>query len=290
MRRGENRLAVDWFSKALDASHEAPVDKKPFDADALYDMRRAVATLSRRWGVTLFLGHSATQAAAASGLGASAGDQRVLQAGAEIFYTPERFGYRNGRVFQLYANVFQSLSANDESFATGSDSRVAGLGARYKPLPDDNLSFAVERHLALGDRAGDDDWLWRVAWSAGARTDWQPTATRWLTWQAYTEAVYFTKAERLIAPFDARIGHSIKSPHFHGAVLTPFLGFAGEYDRAQSPSTAAGLGPGVTLRYWFGESRYKAFTGHADLSIQYRFRVTEAKRGEGLFGQLTISF
>src|SRR5918999_4688187 len=70
MRMGENQLAIEWFSKALDASHAAPWDKKPFDEVALYDMRRAVATLSRRWGATLYIGHSSTQAGAASGLAA----------------------------------------------------------------------------------------------------------------------------------------------------------------------------------------------------------------------------
>jgi bacteriophage N4 adsorption protein B len=290
MRLGQNRLAIEWFSKALDASYEAPADKKPFDEVALYDMRRAVATLSRRWGTTLYIGHSSTQAAAASGLAAAGRDLRVVQAGAEIFYTPETFGYRNGRVFQLYANIFQGLSANEEGYPTGSDSRVAGIGARYKPFPDHNLSFAVERHLALGAQAGNDDWLLRAAWSAGEGTDWQPTADAWLTWQAYTEAVYFTKAERLIQPFEARIGRSTKLAQLHGAVFTPYLVIAGEYDRAQSPSTAAGIGPGVALRYWFGESRYSAFRSHADLSFQYRLRVTEARRGGGLFGQLTVSF
>ncbi len=291
MRLGENRLAREWFSKALETSQAAaPADKKPFDEVALYDMRRAVATLSRRWGATLYIGHSSTQAAAASGLAAAGRDLRVLQAGAEIFYTPETFGYRNGRVFQLYANVFEAWSANEAGYATGSASRVAGLGARYKPLPDSNLSFAVERHLALGDQAGDYDWLFRAAWSAGERTDWQPSADAWLTWQAYTEAAYFTKADRLILPFEARIGRSTKLPQLHGAVFTPYLGFAGGYDRAQSPSTAAGIGPGVAVRYWFGESRIRAFPSQADFSIQYRYRLTGARRGGGLFGQLTVSF
>ena len=290
MRLGQNRLAIEWFTKAIDAAHAASADKKPFDEIALYDMRRAVATLSRRWGGTLYIGHSSTQAGAASGLAAAGRDLRVLQAGVEVFYMPESFGYRNGRVFQVYANMFQALSANEEGYATGTRSRVAGLGARYKPLADHNLSFAIERHLALGEQAGDDDWLLRAAWSASQGTDWHPSAEAWLTWQVYTEAAYFTKAERLIQPFDARIGRSAKLARLHGAVLTPYLGIAGEYDRAQSPSTAAGVGPGVALRYWFGESRYRAFPSHADFSIQSRCRISEAQRGEGLFGQLTVSF
>jgi hypothetical protein len=252
-------------------------------------MRRSIDSLSRRWGATLSLGHSSTPGTAAPGLAAS-GDLRVMQAGAEVFYTPESFGYRDERVFQWYANMFQGVSASDGDFATGKDSRVAGLGARYKPLRNYNLVFAVERRLALGDRAGEDDWLLRVGWSASSETDWHPTRGSWTTWQVYTETAYFTKAERLIQPFDARIGRSWKLPQWHGAVVTPYVGIAGEYDEAQTPRTAAGIGPGIALRYWFAASRHRAFPSHIDFSLQYRYRLTDAKRGGGLFGLLAVSF
>ena len=239
---------------------------------------------------TLSLGHTSTPGTAASTLAPAGGDLRVIQAGAEVFYIPERFGYRDGRVLQLYANTFQGLSANEEGYATGTDSRVAGIGVRYKPLREHNLVLGVERRLAIGDRAGDDDWLLRVGWSASRDTDWQPTRASWLTWQLYTETAYFVEAERLIQPFDARLGFSWKVPPWHGAVVTPFVGLAGEYDSEQSPRTAAGIGPGVMLRTWFRETPHRAFSSYVDFSLQYRFRVTDAQRGGGLFGLLAVSF
>lgn len=289
IRLARNREAVKMLSKAVDEWHAAPAGKKPFDDMQLYGMRRSIDTLSRRWGATLSLGHSSTPGTAAPGLAAN-GDLRVMQAGAEVFYMPESFGYRNERVFQWYANMFQGVSASDGDFATGTDSRVAGLGARYKPLQNYNLVFAVERRLALGARAGEDDWLLRVGWSASSETDWHPTRDSWTTWQFYTETAYFTEAQRLIQPLDARIGRSWKLPRWHGAVVTPFIGIAGEYDEAQTPRTAAGIGPGIALRYWFGESRHRAFPSHIDFSLQYRYRLTDAKRGGGLFGLLALSF
>lgn len=289
IRLARNREAVEMLSKAVDEWHAAPSGTKPFDDTQLYGMRRSIDSLSRRWGATLSLGHSSTPGTAAPGLAAS-GDLRVMQAGAEVFYTPESFGYRNERIFQWYANMFQGVSASDGNFATGADSRVAALGARYKPLQNYNLVFAVERRLALGDRAGEDDWLLRVGWSASSETDWHPTRDSWTTWQVYTETAYFIEAERLIQPFDARIGRSWKLPRWHGAVVTPFIGIAGEYDEAQTPRTAAGIGPGIALRYWFGESRHRAFPSHIDFSLQYRYRLTDAKRGGGLFGLLALSF
>jgi tetratricopeptide (TPR) repeat protein len=290
MRLGRNRVAAELFTSAVDEWHAAPPGNKPFDETALYGMRRSVDTLSRRWGASFTVGHSSTPGAAAIGSPAAGRDLRVLQAGAEVFYTPESFGYRNGRVFQVYASAFQALSANDEGYATGADSRIAGLGARYKPLEEYNLVFALERRLALGDRAGDDDWLARVGWSASRGTDWEPVRRSWTTWQVYTESVYFIEAGRLVQPFDARIGRSWKLPQWHGAVVTPYLGIAGEYDEAQSPRTAAGIGPGISARYWFGETRHRAFPGRLDFSLQYRFRLTDARRGGGLFGQLSLSF
>lgn len=274
IRVPENRKAIEFLSRALDEGQ--------FDDTARYGMRRSIDTLSRRWGATLSLGHSSTQGAVGTGL-------RVVQAGAEVFYTPEYFGYRDGRVFQLYANMFQGVSSSDAEFPTGSASRVAGLGARYKPLRDYDLVFALERRLALGERAGEDDWLVRVGFSASRQTDWHPARAAWTTWQLYTETAYFTDAGRLIQPFDARVGRSWKLP-WHGAVVTPFLGIAGEYDSELSPRTAAGVGPGLALRYWFRESAYRAFASHVDLSLHYRYRVTDATRGEGFFGLLSISF
>jgi hypothetical protein len=246
--------------------------------------------MSRRWGGTLSLGHSTTPGTAASTLAPAGSDLRVLQAGAEVFYIPERFGFRDGRVLQLYANTFQGVYANDASYPNGSDSRVGAIGARYKPLRDYNVVLGVERRLGLGDRAGDDDWLVRVGFSEGGQTDWHPTRDSWMTWQVYTESAYFIEAGRLIQPFDARIGRSWKLPPWYGSVLTPFVGVAGEYDSEQVPRTAAGIGPGVTMRYWFRETRYRAFASYVEFSLQYRWRLTDAQRGGGLFGMLAISF
>jgi adsorption protein B len=289
-RLGRNDVAAQMLSKAVDAWHAAPDGKKPFDDAALFGMRRSIDSVSRRWGATLSLGHSSTQAAAGSVLAEGGSDLRVVQLGAEVFYTPEGFGYRNERIFQLYANAFQGVSANEEGYATGSDSLVAGLGARYKPFPAHDLVFALERRLALGDRTGKDEWLLRAGWSASRRTDWEPERQTWTTWQVYTESVYFTGTERLVQPFDARIGRSQKLARWQQAVVTPYVGIAGEYDEAQSPRMAAGVGPGVAVRYWFGETRYRAFPSHFDFFLQYRARLTDARRGGGLFGQLSVTF
>jgi adsorption protein B len=282
MRLGRNDVAVEMLSKAVETGSYDPVN--------LYGMRRAIDSLSRRWGGTLSIGHSSTQTGGGTAIAAPGGDVRVVQAGAELTYTPETFGYRNGRVFQFYGNAFQALSANQQGYATGSDSRVAGLGARYKPLEAHNLVFGVERRFALGDRAGDDDWVLRAGWSMSGATDWNPVRTSWTTWQVYTEGAYFIDAERLIMPFDARMGRSFKGLLTPSLVVTPYLGIAGEFDKAQDPRTAAGIGPGLAMRYWFGETRTRAYPAYLDFSVQYRWRVTDARRGEGLFGQLALSF
>lgn len=287
IRQGRNDLAAEMLGKALDAWHAAPPSEKPFPDTALYDMRRSIDTLSRRWSATFSLGHSSTQAAAGTTLAAAGSDLRVVQAGAEIAY---RLGYRDERLLQGYASTYQAVSANDEGYATGADSRIAGLGVRYKPFRRHNLVLALERRFALGARAGEDDWLLRAGWSSGRGTEWDPARASWTTWQVYAEAAYFLDAERLVGPFDARIGRSWKLTGWHGAVLTPYLGIAGEYDDAQSPSMAAGIGPGVSLRYWFGETRHRAASSYVDFTLHYRFRLTDARRGGGLFGQLALYF
>jgi tetratricopeptide (TPR) repeat protein len=289
LRSGRNREAVELLSRAVDAWHAAPADKKPFDETALYGMRRTMDTLSRRFGATFTVGNG-QQTIAATGLGAQAGDARIVQAGGEVYWMPEGIGYRNGRIFQLYANMFQTVWASEDAVITGSEARVAGYGARYKPFEALNLVFGVERREAIGARAGDDEWLLRAAFSAGGGTDWDPVRSSWPTWQVYTESAVFTNAKRLIQPFDARAGYSFKLPQWYGTVVTPFIGFAGEYDDGQQEKTAAGIGPGIVVRHWFRESRYRAFASYVDFSLQYRKRVTDARRGQGLFGFVSISF
>jgi hypothetical protein len=284
-RLAQNGVAIEMFSKAVDEWHAAPADKKPFDDTALYGMRRAIDTLSRRWGASLSIGHGMQ----ASGL-ATSGDVRVVQAGAEVFYTPERFGYRDERIFQLYANAFRGLSASDDSFVTGKDSQVAGVGARYKPLRKYDLVVALERRFAIGERAGEDDWLARIGFSASRGLDWHPAKDSWTAWQFYTETAYFFDAGRLIQPFEARVGRSWKAPRWYGAVVTPYLAIGGEYDDALDPKLAAGIGPGLAARYWFGETRHRAFPSYVDFSLQYRFRLTDAQRGGGVFATLMVSF
>ena len=51
-----------------------------------------------------------------------------------------------------------------------------------------------------------------------------------------------------------------------------------------------GIGPGLAMRYWFGETAHRAFPRYLDLSVQYRWRLTDAQRGGGLFGLVTLSF
>jgi adsorption protein B len=280
MRRGENRAAIELFKRAID-------ENKNLEETSVYDMRRAIDSMSRRWGATLSIGHSSL--AGLTVPGATGRDLRVVQAGAEVSYTPERFGFRDGKLFQWYANGFQVLSANDPGYGTGADSRVMGFGARYKPLREHYLMLGLERRVS-NSPAERDDWLTRVAFSASRQTDWNPVRGSWPTWQFYTENVWFLQSHRLIQPFDARLGHSWKVPGWHGAVATPYIGVAGEYDKAQNPRMAAGIGPGIALRYWYGETEHRAFPRRLDFSMQYRFRLTEARRGGGLFALLSWSF
>jgi cellulose synthase operon protein C len=286
MRRADNDTAVALLSRAVDEWHAAPPGQKPFDEQSLYGMRRSVDSLSRMFGATFSVGHGSV----ASGSTLAPGALGVLQAGAEVFFRPPGIGYRDGRIFEIYANGFQALDAEERDFPTGSESRVAGVGLRYKPLRDHNVILALEYRAAIGDRAGEDDWLLRAGWSASRGTDWEPVRASWFTWQAYTETVYFTRAERWVQPFEARAGYSWKLSPSPATVLTPFVGIGGEFDDALSEKWAAGIGPGIAVRHWFRDKRHRAYASYVDFSLQYRFRVSEAQRGEGWFGLLAITF
>src|SRR6185295_4384372 len=62
MRLGRNREAASYLSGAIDEWHAAPPGSKPFDEQTVYDMRRSVDSLERRWGGSFSIGHNSTHA------------------------------------------------------------------------------------------------------------------------------------------------------------------------------------------------------------------------------------
>ena len=99
-------------------------------AQTLFDIRREVAEIERRWGGYATFTYNAVGVAPSSLLAPPAAGGNVLQAGFEAYWRPPVIGYRNGRIFEVFARTFQTLA--DES--GGPDRHVDPTGHGRRAL------------------------------------------------------------------------------------------------------------------------------------------------------------
>lgn len=275
-RIGENDEAVKLFEASLDADdHE-----HAFDDQRRFGYRREVQQLERTWGFVVSLPY---QVSAFS----YQGTVSVLQPGVEAYWQPPKIGYRNGRILQFFVRGYGTVYDGSGS-VTGLPTLQGSVGARYKPLVDQNLVLSAERLVRLGSRS-QNDWLARLGYSSEAGSDLRVTEPSWRAWQVYAEADYFFHQGRYILYSQLRYGHTwaLTSINDHLTVY-PHVALVFDHDNKERNQTAIGVGPGLQFRFWFRENRYSAPASWADLTVQYRIPLTSAARGRGLAIQATL--
>ena len=276
----ENTAAVTWFSRALDLWDAASPGNKPFDESTRFGLRRIIQEINRHVGIIASFAYQ----------GGAFNDISTLdlaQGGLEAYWQPDGIGNRNNRIFQLFARGLENLYDGNDG-PVGSDTAQAAIGIRYKPFSDWNLMLTLERLLAVGDLA-QTDWLARIGFSLDEGVDLKPWEDDWRMWLIFAESDYLFNEDRFIQAVEVRYGHSYRfgwwSPNL---VVSPYLVAGGDYDSQAVSSTALGIGPGVSIRHWFNETRYEAPASWAELTLQYRFKLTDADRGEGLILRATL--
>jgi bacteriophage N4 adsorption protein A len=284
-RLGRNDQTLKYFRQTIDV---AEVGQPFLTPQQLFNTRREVADRSRQWGANAALTYRgiSPSALAATQSGAS---NDSLQAGIEAWWRP--FDYRDGRVLELYTGLAETLSSK-AGFATGAESLQGTLGARVKPLVDVNLVLAIERRFAIGSKTTT-DLLPRLAYSAGTGTDLRVDAPSWMTATVYTETGRFIKQRQTYATFEGQLGRSFRLDAFSPKlVVFPHAVLGADYNSnaASGSKNAVGAGAGVTLRHWLNEDRYNAPRSYADLSLQYRARISGDDRAKGVFLRATFSF
>lgn len=280
MRAGEDAQAVDYFKRTIDDVNGLRLRMSP---QLLFNTRRAVADISREGGVIASLSYRG----AVSGLGVVPGaGADTLQAGVEAYWRP--WGYRNGRYVELFARAFETLYSEGGG-ATGSGTRQAALGIRYKPLSEANVVGSFSRVFAPS--GGRDDWLAQIGYSGGSGGDLRVDAPSWLTTRISAEAGRYLEAGRGYALAELQAGRSFRLGDEGGRwVLFPHLSVAADYDSAAAEQSALGIGPGISARYWFNEDTYSAPRSYVDITLQYRARLAGARRAKGVFLNTTLSY
>jgi tetratricopeptide (TPR) repeat protein len=281
---GRDKAALDYFRRAIDAVGAQRLSQK---AQALFDTRRAVATIERTGGITASISSGTGQAGNAGAAPGIAGSSQVLQAGVEGYWRP--FGYQTGRSVELFGRVFETLRADDGS-ATGAGTAQGTLGARWKPLTEHNLVLSFGRLIALGSQATS-DWLAQAGYSWSHGTDLRVDVPHWWSAQGFGEIGRYLQDRQHYAIASAQFGRSYRvDANGMKLVLFPHLTMNLDYNARSLARTAVGAGPGVNLRYWWRENAYAAPASFVDLSLQYRLPLGAAQRARGWFISATVSY
>jgi len=270
-RISEKEKAVEWFSAMLDRD-------TVLDDRTKFGYRRENEILSREYGAVASLAYQ-------NGGFSPATSVQVLQGGAEFYWQPDNLLNRENTWLQVYGRIYENLYDGNGG-QTGSVSAQGTVGVRVKPFSSSGVVFVAEKLIRIGSAAMD-DWLLHVAYSAGAGGDMHPFDTDWRYWNLYADSAYFVNAQRFIQSVEVRYGHSW-SVHDAKWIVTPHWVLSGDYDDAAQQPSAFGWGPGVSLRYWFREDAYRAPASWIDVTLQYRFELTQAARARGLSARAVL--
>lgn len=252
------------------------------DPTRRYQVRRGLADLSRRAGATASLFYDETGSQAARVPGAGSGN---LQVGTEAYFRP--LGYNNGQPVEVFVRAFETLDSR-RGDPTGSETVQGWIGARIKPFASQNLIFEGSRLVSIGARALD-DWMVRAAWSTTSGLDLHPGIAATRMHQVYVDVAHLTDANATFAVVDGRIGRSYQ-PGGGSLILAPFVGATLSWDSSLAREAALGIGPGVWLRLWTRQDRYRAPQSYIDVALQYRVRLAGDRRAEGLFGNVSFTY
>lgn len=308
MRVNDDQQAVGYFKRVIDAEKAGELD---LSDRQLFDTRRAVADVSRTWGListTSYRGNTSSSGlSAAPSTGGSDNGRRgdssndSLQNSTELSWRP--LGYRNARFVELYGRVTDTLWSKNNDSDTGLDALQGAVGVRAKPFSSLNIMTALERTFPLGSSDVDGDWLVRLGYGSSIGTDLRVDTDSWWTSQLFAEAGRYLEDSRNYFNSEWQGGRSYA---IGGAgsrwVSFPHVVAAFDYDskmdsrsRADggtdySSGTAAGIGVGHNLRYWFREDAYNAPRSYVDISLQYRVKLSGDDRAKGVFARMTFSW
>jgi tetratricopeptide (TPR) repeat protein len=279
-----NDAAIAYFMRSGDAQRDGKLE---LDEAQRFAVRRAVAELSRSWGVFAALGYRGASALRAIVPNAADVSNDGVQAGAEAYWRP--FGSSNGRQFELFARAYETLRSGAGQ-RTGGATLQGSLGARIKPFGEHNLFLSLSRLVPLG-AAASTDWLVQASYFHGRGGDLRTDAASWWTGQIAVDAGRYVEQAQHYGALSAQFGRSYRPAASHPTlVLFPHLVLALDHNSALARRNAAGIGAGATLRYWFREDVHAAPRSYVDFTLQYRARLGGDARGKGVFLTAALSY
>ena len=199
---------------------------------------------------------------------ASIGGALPSQAGVEVNYRPPVLGFRNEKIFDLFARVYGNLK--NDSWSMDRDSYQFGFGARYNPFRKINALISAEKLTKLGKNS-EDNFLLRVLDSI----DWgqKPKGGRkyQLAGRLYADGGYFLQSRRRWYYYiDAREGLTWYAGDKILVTFPQVLGIVRyETDDISHYLSYNMVGVGINGRFLEREAKRTIERGYIDMYLQY---------------------
>ncbi|MBF8179046.1 bacteriophage N4 adsorption protein A [Herminiimonas contaminans] len=279
--------ASKYFRRTVDAVDKGDI---ALTLQQLFETRRAIADIERTWGATASLNYRGASLQPGSGITPS-GTNNSAQIGGEVYWRP--FGYRSGRPIEIYASVFETVY-NKNNAVTGAPTAQGGIGIRWKPFSETNFIMALQRQIKIGSASGEGDWIARLAYSNSFGTDLRVDQPSWWTGQIFGEVGRYIDNKQTYSVFEGQLGRTYRLDNINPKLtITPHVVIGSDFNsslKLPADKTAIGMGPGVSMRYWFREDHYKAPQSYVDFSLQYRFKLSGDDRAEGVVFRTTLAY
>ncbi|MBB3810672.1 bacteriophage N4 adsorption protein A [Pseudochelatococcus contaminans] len=276
----DNDLAVELLKSAIDTIGPT------LEPQYLWGLRREVADLTRTWGAYTSVTYGAVGSGAFSPQTSSGS---TTQTGTEIYWRPPVIGNRNGSTLDFFMRNFTTLH-DDLGGPVGFRTMQGSFGVRWKPLQNYNVIVEAARLFRIGSDSREDTMV-RAAYFDGRGGDLRMDVPSWWLWQVSGEVGHYFDIDQTFATLDAKLGRSFRLDSISDRLMiTPFVGVTANFDNLLDTKWAAGAGPGINARYWFREDKYNAPRSYVDLNVQYRFKLLEDDRAQGLFASLTLAY
>lgn len=257
-RLAQNAQAAYWFRQAIDHSPEK----------MSFALRREVEMLENHLDVNGYLFHRP----AGNSDGSLVGNPfSQSQAGLEILYQPPQWTM----LTQVYGRLLMGLDENN--FMPDKDSFQLGAGLRLKPFKQHNLFVSLERLIALGDNSRS-DWMMRMSYSHDKGSDNQNERKAWFSHSLYLDAAFIRphKPDFYLTALEI-LGYNFKLSR--GVIIKPHVMALATWQRDLFSSLKTiEAGPGLSLKFYFRETKYRAYRASMELMGQYRIKIAGNRR------------
>lgn len=281
-----DRQALTFFRHGIDSLSDSARQEPPPQGteESIHMFRRAIAEVSRVWGLTLSLTMSRDQPLPAeAGLGGGV-PTRSTVSGFEAYWRP--FGYRNGEALEAFVRGYATLQSS-QAGPIGWKHGVGSVGLRWQPVSGSPVTLAAWRQLPFGV-LGEADWVVQASYFKGWGTDVRDVRPAWWTGQVTGEWSRSVTQKHTYAAIEGRIGHIWKLGHVETAwAWQPFASARAELNSQALAKSTQGLDIGLSLKRAFREDAYTAPRSTFELSWHHRLQQWGGGRPGGVIKLIT---